>query len=135
MTGLEIIKLLWDAGKFAYELATGIQKKKKEEKEKVAELFDHIGKILHETYDKLTQHQYPYGHCRQIEIFAQRIISDFRNELGGQEADKLGNLLSVAHEVERLSADIGSGQVKQQDLYKLEEASGEFIASAMLLRT
>jgi hypothetical protein len=68
MTGLEIIQFLWEAGKTAYEIATGIKKKKEDDRKKIADLFQHIGQLLHETYIELNKDNYPHGHCRQIEI-------------------------------------------------------------------
>jgi hypothetical protein len=143
MTGLEIIQYLWEAGKMAYEIATGLKKKKEEDRKKIAELFDHIGKLLHETYVELNNNNYPYGHCRQIEIFGEKIKGMDSNEqsvksafpkiLGEKEAEKLGNLLITAHEVERLQGMLNTGEVDKKELYKLEESSGEFIAASKLV--
>ena len=132
MTGLEIIKGLWDAGKAAYEIATGLKKKKQEDREKIAGLYEHIGQLLHSTFIELNNGNHPYGHCRQIEIFAHSIKKDFKKILGS-DADKLGDLLLISHAVEQLSGEIGSGQVDKKDLIKIEEASGDFLAAAKLI--
>ncbi|MBA4149469.1 MAG: hypothetical protein H0X66_15255 [Verrucomicrobia bacterium] len=133
MTGLEIVQFLWAAGKTAYEIATGIKNKKEEDRRKVAELFQHIGQLLHETYLELDKGNYPYGHCRQIAIFGEQIKSKCKKLLGEEEAEKLGNLLISAHEVERLHGELNSGTINKWELAKLQEASGEFIAASKLL--
>ncbi len=143
MTGLEIIQALWEAGKLAYEIATGVKKKKEEDRKKVSELFGHIGTLLHETYVELKKGNYPYGHCRQLEIFGEKIKgqdrsgapvkSAFPKILGEQQAHRLGSLLIIAHEVEQLQAMLNTPQIKDTDLAKLEESSGEFIASSKLV--
>ena len=143
MTGIEILQFLWEAGKTAYEIATGIKTKKLEDRKKIADLFDHIGKLLHETYLELNKGNYPYGHCRQIEIFAEgikgktingEIVEDnYRKELGTDEADKLGDLLFAAFKVESLAKMIRKGEVNKRELIKVEESSGEFIAASKLI--
>jgi len=133
MPVLDIIKLLWDAGKYAFDIAKGVQQKKEAERKKVSDLFGYIGTLLHDTYTELEKGNFPYGHCRQIEIFGQRIKADFKKELGEDEARHLGDLLIVAHEVESLQAQFASGAVSKDQLYKLEEASGEFIAASKLI--
>jgi hypothetical protein len=132
MTGFEIIQLLWEAGKAAYEIATGLKKQKEEDRKKVAELFEHIGNLLHSTYVELENGQYPYGHCRQIEIFAEKMKKDLKNILG-DNADRLGNLLLAAHKVEGLAREISSGNIDKKELIKIEESSGEFLAASKLM--
>jgi hypothetical protein len=133
MTGLDIIQLLWEAGKTAYEIATGLKKKKEEDRKKVADLFQHIGQLLHETYIELEKGNYPYGHCRQIEIFGEQVKAKFKKQLGEKEAEKLGNLLITAHEVEMLHSELNDGTVNKKELIKLETSSGEFIAASKLI--
>ena len=132
MPGLEIINLLWDAGKTAYEIATGLKKKKEEDRKKVGDLFEHVGQLLHLTYTELNNGQYPYGHCRQIEIFAEGIKQNFQKILG-TDAERLGNLLMAAHEVERLFGELGSGNIDKKEIIKIEESSGEFLAASKLI--
>ena len=133
MPVFEVLTFLFEAGKTAYEVATGVRKKRQEDREKVSELFTHIGHLLHETYMELEKGNYPHGHCRQIEIFGEKIKSDFKKQLGDAEAEKLGNLLIEANQVERLQAALNSGEVTKRELIKLEEASGEFLAASKLI--
>jgi hypothetical protein len=132
MMGLDIIKFLWDAGKTAYEIATGLKKKKEEDHKKEAELFEHIGRLLHSTYLELSNGQYPFGYCKQIEVFAESIKNGFKNQLG-PDAERLGNLLMTAHEVEQLAGEINNGIIEKKELYKIEESSGSFLAAAKLI--
>jgi len=134
MTGLEILQMLWEAGKTAYEIATGLKKKKQEDRERLSGLFEHIGKLLHETYCGLIMGNYPHGHCAQIARFGGSIKSDFKKQLGEVEAEKLGNMLIVAYEVERLAGELSLGAVSKNDLIKLEESSGEFLAASQLIK-
>jgi hypothetical protein len=53
--------------------------------------------------------------------------------LGEKEAEKLGDLLITAHEVERLQGELTSGAISKSDLSKLEESSGEFFAASKLI--
>ena len=133
MPALDIIKLLWDAGKYAFDIAKGVQQKKEADRKKVSDLFGYIGTLLHDTYVELDKGNYPYGHCRQIAIFGEKIKSDFKEQLGEEEAKHLGDLLIVAHDVESLQAQLGSGAVARERLHELEEASGEFIAASKLI--
>ena len=128
-----VIQALLQAGKLAFDLVTGVKKKKEEDRRKVAELFDHIGKLLHDTYVELSAGRYPHGHCRQIEIFGEKIKSSFTKQLGNAEAEQLGNLLIEANQVEGLAAQLSSGTLPQSELIKLEESSGEFIAASKLI--
>lgn len=133
MTGLEIIQLLWEAGKTVIEMASVLKKKKEEERKKLSALFNDIGQLLHETFDMLNAGQYPYHHCAQIAEYGRKIKVGFKSMLGKEEAERLGNMLITAHEVERLHAELGSGAVPHSELVKLEEASGRFIAASKLI--
>ena len=133
MPALSILNMLLQAGKTAYDVATGVRKKREEDRQKVSDLFDHIGTLLHETYIELSEGRYPAGHCRQIEIFGEKIKSDFQKELGEAEAIKLGNFLIEANQVEGLFAMLDSGTLPKTELAKLETSSGEFIAASRLI--
>ena len=133
MTGLAIIELLWEAGKTAYEIATGLKKKKEEDRKKLSVLFGHIGQLLHETYLELDHGNYPAGHCHQISIFGNEIKQNFKKLIGESKAEKLSALLLTAHQVELLYGMLASGEVEKAELIKLEESSGEFIAASKLI--
>ena len=129
-----MIKGLWDLAKEIMSLSQAISSKKEARNKKLADLLEHIGVTVQDTFNKLSQGQYPGGNCEQLRVFSEELYTHLDPVLGSQRALELSSKLDRVHEVELLFSDLQSGRIDKSELNYLEEASGHFIASAKLLR-
>ncbi len=126
---------LWSIGKEVFSMTDKIKGIKKEQRDRLADLLEHIGQVLSDTYKKLDAGQYPAGNCEQLEVFSEELKTKLEPVEGAQKAELLANKLKQVHEVEKLYGMLSNGQIQKEELLQLDEAAGYFIATAKLLRT
>ena len=124
---------LWQIGKDIIDLIDLLKKQKKEKRESLSNLLLHIGEVIKDTYEKLSNDIYPGGNCQQLEMFSDDLYKQTHNVLGDQKARLLSDKLKQAHEVEKLFGDLHSGAVDKKELRLLDETSGHFIAASKLI--
>ncbi|HXB41362.1 MAG TPA: hypothetical protein VNZ49_12525 [Bacteroidia bacterium] len=126
-----MIKDLWDIAKDVFDLEDKLLKQKKEKKIALANLLQHIGDVLKDTYDKLSKPIYPAGNCEQLGVLSEDLYKELVDVVGEGEAALLSNKLNQAHNVEELYHVVNT--ITQEELEQLDAASGRFIAVSQKL--
>jgi len=146
-----IIDLLVDAGvvsalddfKRLHEVASSLSAKsdqlrraERERRSDMAELFAGISECLTAVSDEIRAGNVPHGRCHELFTYAQRLPDAIRDELGDDEAERLGSKLLSAYNVEgvagRLLEDLKADA--KPYLKEIDEASGEFKALGRLMK-
>lgn len=131
---MSIIKDLYDIGKDLLGLADNIKQQKFEKRKAVADILKNIGDMLEDTYQKLSNNQYPGGNCQQLEVFSNELYTALKDVIDDDNKTKaIYNKLIQSHKVESLMAELDSNQINKDDLRELAKASGYFIASAKMM--
>jgi hypothetical protein len=126
-----MIKDLWDIAKDVFDLGDKLLKQKKEKKIALANLLQHVGDVLKDTYDKLSKSIYPAGNCEQLGVLSEDLYKELVDVLGKEEAALLSNKLNQAHNVEELYHVLST--ITPEELEQLDAASGRFIAVSQKL--
>ncbi|MBK7853925.1 MAG: hypothetical protein IPJ79_02605 [Bacteroidetes bacterium] len=88
---------------------------------------------MEDTYQKLSNNQYPGGNCQQLEVFSNHLYTKLKEVTDDATAQRIYNKLIQSHKVESLMAELDSNQINNDDLRELAKASGYFIASARMM--
>ncbi len=128
-----MIKDLWDVGKDIFSLRSSLRIQDKKKRETLSLLFLHIGEVLNDTYEKLSNNTYPHGNCEQLDLFSAELYLQTKDVIGVEKALALSTKLKQAHKVELLFHELSVGIVEKEELKLLDESSGYFIATAKLL--
>jgi hypothetical protein len=128
-----MIKDIWDIGKELFAITDKLKAAKKEKKQALANLLEYIGNVLTDTYQKLSKNIYPHGNCEQLEVMGKALYEQLKNVIDEPKARSLSDKLLLAHEVEKLHADVASGKIDKNELKMLDEAAGHFKAVARLM--
>lgn len=128
-----MIRDLWEIGKELFDISDKLKKQNKEKRESLSILLGHIGDVIKDTYEKLSQNIYPGGNCEQLDVFSGALYKETIDILGEPKAKMLSQKLKQAHEVERLLGELQNGTVDKKELMLLDATSGYFIAVSKLL--
>lgn len=130
---MSIIKDLYDIGKDLLGLADNIKQQKFEKRKAVAEVLKNIGDVLEDSYQKLSNNQYPGGNCQQLEVFSNDLFKTLKDVTDEATAQRIYDKLIQSHKVEQLMSELNNNQINTNDLRELAKASGYFIASARMM--
>src|SRR5947208_965978 len=121
---MSIVKDLWDIGQDLFGMSDKFKQAKKEEKEAASKLFNLIGEVLKDTYDKLSNKIYPKGNCQQLLLYGDALYEKTKEIIGDKKARELSEKLVAAHKVEGLYYELENPDMSQEELSYLDEASG-----------
>ena len=131
---MSILKDLYDIGKDMLGFAQNIKMEKLEKRNAVADVLNHIGMVLEDTYLKLANRQSCDGNCAQLLIFSEALSEKLKEIMDEKKATEISQKLVESHKVELLLSELDQNKISNTDIKLLSEASGFFIASAQLLR-
>jgi hypothetical protein len=146
-----ILDLLVEAGvasalddfKTLREVATSLSEKsdqlrsaERQRRMDMAELFAHISGCLTAVAGEIRAGNVPHGRCAELFMYAQALPDKIRNELGDDEAERLGSKLLSAYNVEGVAGRLLQNVQADTKPYlkEIDEASGEFQALANLVK-
>lgn len=132
----DIAKMILEVGKTLFGFRADLAKADRERRDRVADYFSDIAKLIEKVSEILKTNQYPHGACMQLEKLANLMPETLKGLLKPEEIEEnKKNLLSV-HEVERLYNELQtlSPSESAAKLAQLDEAAGQFHALAMHLR-
>lgn len=83
-----------------FTVASGIDQKRdrlltarRDTRDRTANLFDTIAATLDRVVEDLKRDEVPHGACQQMAAYAQALPDAIRDELGAEEAERMGRLL------------------------------------------
>jgi len=128
-----IEKILSVADKL-FSLRGEFRKAHREKRDRIADLFEKISKCIADVSTELKADKEPYGKCAEMLTYANMLEDTVKDEIGEEKAEQLAQDLIDAHEVEALWIQLHNAPDRDNQLAKLDQASGVFIAIANLLR-
>ncbi len=131
---MDRIKDTWDVGKEIYEHIRTIEYKEEIRQILLADLLDHIGRLMEDTYHKLSTGIYPTGNSERLEVFSHQLQSMLSPLLGESQARVLAKKLERAYTDEFLYGLHHSRNLDPDELKILELASRYFLEAAQRLR-
>lgn len=124
---LSVAKALW-------HYKESFDKAKRDKRDRIASYFEQISECLAETSMMLRHDQYPHGKCGEMEGYANLLPETVGDIISEEKAQDLANQLRSMHELEKLYSQLHDAPNKDEQLGKLEEASGILRALANSLR-
>ena len=110
------------------------RKARHEKRDRIADLFEKISKCIADVSTELKADEIPHGKCAEMLTYANMLSDTVKDEIGEEKAEQLAQDLIEAHEVEALWGPLHNAPDRDNQLAKLDQASGVFIALANLLR-
>ena len=128
-----IIMDFWNIGKDLFDVSDKFKEAEKDRKEAASKLFNAIGDVLKDTYEKLLHQTYPAGNCQQLLLYGHQLYDKTKDVIGEEKAHELAEKILAAHKVEQLYHELENTNTSQSDLEILDEASGFFKATANII--
>jgi len=130
---ITIAEKILSAVKVLFGLKDSLAKARVERRTRMADLFEKVATCLEETAKELRAGSYPGGRCQELLTYAVELPAIVGDELGQAKAEEIGSALKAAHEVERLYADQGKPEGRE-NVAKLDEAAGLLRALGNIVR-
>jgi hypothetical protein len=129
-----IIGDIWQIVKDIKTLKVEYEKAEQARRENIADYFERISMCLSDVHTKLSRNETPHGGCAELRRYAEMLPSTIGKEIGDKKAEEFKKRLEAAHEVERLIIDLSESPNREEELKKLDEASGELKALSVSIR-
>lgn len=108
---------------------------KRERRMNMAALFESISGCLTTVASEIRADRVPHGRCHELFLYAQYLPDKVREELGNEEAERLGRMLMTSFNVEGSAIQLQEAVEKKEPYLKeVDEAAGEFQALSNLVR-
>ncbi len=117
-----------------FSFSGAFQTARREKRDRIADLFDNISKCIAEISTELKSDNVPHGKCAEMLTYANMLTEAVKDEIGKDTAEKLAQDLIDSHEVELLLGQLHDAPDRDNQLRKLDEASGVFMALANIIR-
>lgn len=130
---MSIAVQLLDLAKNLLSMGDKLRAAQKERRAEMAALFLSVSQCLALVSAEIRAGQVPHGRCGELSMYATMLPAAVQDELGPVEADRLGELLQSAHDVEGMAIQI-TGPGRDTQLALIEEASGKMAALANMVR-
>jgi hypothetical protein len=131
---IPVIKDIFDVAQTLFGLGGELVKAKTERRDKMADYFMKVSECLAATYDSLTANNIPHGRCAELAVYAELLPQVVKGLIDDSKAQELSLLLKRSHMVEGLWEALNSDPKKGNELPKIAEASGLFLALSNSLR-
>jgi hypothetical protein len=133
---LDIAKTLFDLGKGLFGIRGELEKARKDRRDRAAEYFSNIARLIEETSALLKKKQYPHGKCAELEQLALLMPQTLKGVMADENIEGHKEALLSVRQIELLFNDIQPLQPRAipKKLAKLDEAAGYFRALAAHLR-
>jgi ubiquinone biosynthesis protein UbiJ len=133
---LEIGKTIWDVAKGLFELREGLQKAKRDRKDRLAAYFGELAALLESVAASLGVNQYPHGSCAQLHTLALLMEETLKGLVPPLKAKEFQAELLRVWEIELLFGQLQSepDPIVKASLNELYQAAGFFRATAAHLR-
>ena len=117
-----------------WELRKALMRARRERRDRIATYFERISKCLGEVSAELKANQVPHGKCAELQTYARMLPDTIGDQIMKAEAHQLAQDLESAHEVELLLYQLGSSPDRDEELAKLDQAAGVFMALANTIK-
>lgn len=133
---LDVAKTIWDVAKGLFGVRAELEKARRERRDRAAEYFSNLARLVEETSAQLRKRKYPHGRCAELERLALLMPKTLKGILSAKEIESHKKKLLAVHEIERLHAELLllKDRSVERKLEKLDEAAGYFRALAAHLR-
>jgi len=128
------IEGLVEAAKLAFDRKDKAAQAKQDRRDAAADYYHKISDTLKDVATKLRRQENPHGSCQKILKYGQDLPATIGDVIGVETAEALSKKLIEAHEVELLLIELSKADNPEQKLSQLEQAAGDFEASADSLR-
>jgi len=131
---IPVIKDIFEVAQTLFGLGGQLVKAKKEKRDEMADYFTKVSECLNATYDSLTANNVPHGRCAELAAYAELLPQVVKGFIADNKAQELSLILKRSHVVEGLWEALNSDPKKGNELPKIAEASGLFMALSNSLR-
>ena len=107
---------------------------RRDKRDRIAQLFSDISNCLAGTSTELKKDQIPHGKCAEMLTYANTLEDLIKDEIGKTKAKEMADNLRSAHAVEDLLSDIKHSPDREEQLAKLDQAAGIFLALSNITR-
>jgi len=140
VSALDDFKRLHEVSKSLARESERLRTAKRERRMDMATLFEGISGCLTAVASEIRADRVPHGRCSELFCYAQHLPSKVSKELGKEEAERLGNMLMSAFNMEGAAIHLAAISLqdvvakKEAYLKEVDEAAGEFQALSNLVR-
>ena len=134
---MDIIKIIFEVAKSLFGLRTEIEKAARDKRDRAAEYFSDIAKLIEEVSASLKLKVYPHGSCAQLEALAREMDKSLADsKLKEKDIQENQEKLLKVHEIELLFGEIYPLKDSEipAKLKELDESAGIFRALAAHLK-
>ena len=135
VSALDDFKSLHEVSRSLSRESERLRRAKRDRRMDMASLFERISGCLSAVSGEIRAGGVPHGRCSELFAYAEHLPGKVSEELGNDEAQRLGRTLRAAFNVEGLATrlrDVSAN--KDPHLKEIDEAAGEFQALANLVR-
>ncbi len=129
-----MIETITSVAKTLFTLGDAFKKTKREKRDRLADLFFKISNCIADTSTELKKDRVPHGKCAEMLAYADALEDTIKDEVGPAKAKELAEDLRDAHEVEALLSQIHDKPDREEQLAKLDQAAGIFLALSNITR-
>ena len=90
--------------------------------------------LIQHAHDELQQGRVPHGTCQQIYATGELLVRAIGDAISPDDAERLGQLLNSAYQVEMLHAALRSDTERKLNLAELDRTRGAFAALLAAIR-
>jgi len=123
-----MLKDLWDLAQGLVGLRDSFEKAKRERKDRIAEYFTTIGKIIQEAADIFKKGEVPHGKCQQMLDQASYFTEIVGDTIDNEKVLEFQKKLIESHELEMLVYEVLESGDKDEKIGEMEKISGSFVA-------
>jgi hypothetical protein len=135
VSALDDFKRLHEVSRSLSRESERLRRAQRERRMDMANLFEHISGCLTTASGEIRGGRVPHGKCSELFAYARHLPDKIRQELGDDEAERLGNMLRSAFNVEGVAMRLPNVPAEKEPyLTEIDEAAGEFQALANLVR-
>jgi hypothetical protein len=133
---LDVAKTIWAVAKDLLGARAEMAKARRQRRDRAAEYFSNLARLIEETSAQLKKRKYPHGRCAELAKLANLMPRTLRGILSASEVQSHRKKLLAVHEIERLHSELLllKDRSVERKLEKLDEAAGDFRALAAHLR-
>lgn len=134
MDPLTLAKSILSAAGSLLGLMGKIKDAQQDQRDRISDLFLQISDCLGAVSSEVRLGNTPHGKCGELITYSEQLPALIEEQVGKEEAERIGDTLRSAYNVEEMAMEIENAQNRDEVLNHIDQASGRFRALANMMK-